>query len=195
MKGICHNCQIKKGIFVGSFNPPTKAHFQIGHYLYNNHYLDEIIYVPVNSIKKNNINITDRVNMINLYIKDYPYLKINNIEVINGNKNFSYKDMNILKEEYKSDLYIIMGADNFNDLINYDNYEYLLKNYYFMIINRNNINIEEIINNHYLKYKNKFTIINFNNDISSTKARNNINENYLDKKIIDYIKSNDLYSK
>ena len=67
---------MKTGIFVGSFNPPTKAHFDIAHYLYNNNILEKIIFVPVNNKKKNLVSLEKRIDMLNSYIKKYDYFNV-----------------------------------------------------------------------------------------------------------------------
>ena len=199
--GICCECQKKRiGIFVGSFNPPTKAHFKIGHLLFKNKVLDEIVFVPCNSLakKKELLNIKDRFTMLNNYCQKYPYFQVSDIEIRNGKENFSYLELAILQKDYSNPLYIVLGADNLLNMHNWNNYEDLLHNYQFIVIKRLNIEIDDIINKYYSNYKNHFTIIDFNNNISSSKVRDLIKNrkdlnNYLDQEIIEYINKNNLY--
>lgn len=187
---------MKLGIFVGSFNPPTKAHFEISNIVYKSNLVDKVIFIPCNSLNKKNelINIKERINMLNLYTKDYDYLLVNDIEYRNGSKNFNYSNLDLIQKEYKEDtLYVIIGSDNFINFSKWDNYEYLLETYNFIIINRNNIDLDLIIKTKYNKYKNKFNIIEYNNTISSTLFRENKENDIIDNKVLKYIKENNLY--
>lgn len=202
IKGICKQCQQhdeKIGIFVGSFNPITNAHLEIGKTLYDQKILDKIIYVPCNSLKKEElIDIHDRYQMIVKAIEPYKYLAVNDIEIRNGKDNFSYKELDLLKKEYVKKLYIILGADNLLNLDKWDNYQYLLENYYFIIINRFNLEANNIIKEKYHDYCNKFMVVNYQNDLSSTFIRKqikncqNINAS-IDENVLLYIKENHLY--
>ena len=91
-----------------------------------------------------------------------------------------------------------MGSDLLEKLIYFDNYEYLLSNYNYTIVPRGNIDTEKLINDKYNKYKDKFRIIDFNSDTSSTLAKQLLKENkdtsdVLDTDIYNYIRENNLY--
>lgn len=201
IKGLCRKCQNKKaiGIFVGSFNPVTKAHLEIGRYLYQNKIIDEIIYVPCNSLQKqDSIDINHRFEMLKLATKKESYFKVDNQEIINGRSNFSYQEMDLLKEKYKGEIYIILGADNFLNLDKWTNYSYLLDSYFFIVINRFKIDLRKIINEKYANYQEKIMIIDYQSEISSTIAREKVMihdnlDDFLDKEVINYIKNNRLY--
>ena len=180
------------GVFIGSFNPPTLAHLEICKKLENK--FSKIVLVPVNSKDKKLVSIHDRINMLKTYTNKYKYLEISDIM-----KNYSYLNyriIDLLKKEY-GDIVIIMGADLLDKLDTFDEYNYLLENYHYFIITRDN-DINELINRKYLKYKDKFTIVKFNSNISSTIVRDYLKKgldtnNILDKDIFDYIKRKDLY--
>lgn len=200
IKGICKNCQNNKiGIFVGSFNPPTKAHYEIGKKLVNEEIINKIIYIPCdNKKKKNLININHRFNMLKEMIKNDSLMDVDRFKVEDKDKSFNYNDLKRLKDKYLGDLYIIIGSDNLCDLINWNNYKEMLNNYYFIVINRDNNNDLDVIVKDYKEYKHKFILINYHNNISSTHVRNILNENgniddFLCKKVFDYIKNNNLY--
>jgi len=181
------------GLFIGSFNPPTKAHLEI--VLKLKDFFDKIIYIPVNSKEKYLASFNDRVNMLKIYTRKYNFLDINTI--MDKYSYFDYRILDILKKEYQN-ISIIMGSDLLNKLDKFTNYKYLLSNYKFIIITRENDNINEIINNKYQDYKNNFQVFEYHSDISSSKIRELIKnkkdyKDYLDKDIIDYIKNNNLY--
>ena len=180
------------GIFIGSFNPPTLAHLEISLRLKND--FEKIIFVPVNSKEKGLISLRHRVEMLNIYTRKYPFLEINDIM-----KNYSYLNFRIidlLKQKYQN-ITLIMGSDLLDKLDTFDNYEYLLNNYNFLVIERDKYDSRKIIKNKYANYQNKFKIVNYHSDISSTKARELLNDkkinSILDKDIINYIKEHDLY--
>ena len=181
------------GLFIGSFNPPTKAHLEISLKLLKK--LKKIVFVPVNSKEKELIGLNNRISMLNCYTRKYSNLIIDDIM-----KNYSYLNyriIDILKNKYQN-VILIMGSDLLDKLDSFDNYLYLLKNYLFIIIERNNYPSLKIIKNKYQDYQDKFIIFDYQYDISSTMARellknNSSVENVLDKEILDYIKEHKLY--
>ena len=180
---------MKLGIYIGSFNPPHIGHIDITNYLLHNKIVDKILIVPtLNYWNKNNlIDIKHRINMLKLIEND----KIK-IDTKNNKYIYTYELMRKLKEEYKKyELYLIIGADNIIEFNKWKNYEELL-NYKIIIMNRDNIDIYKYIK----KYNtNNFIVINDYKSIkiSSTEIRNNLNKEFLDKKILKYIKKNKLY--
>lgn len=186
---------MRTGIFVGSFNPPTKAHFSIAHILYNDNFLDKIVFVPVNNDKKDLISLEKRIEMLDLYTKNYNYLQVSNI--MEEFDCFNYKVLEELNKVYNN-IYIIMGSDLLERFSFFDNYQDMLEKYHFIIIERFNINCIDIINKYYKDYENKFTILNYNNNISSSLVREKIIKkedisNMVDDCIIEYINESKLY--
>jgi len=187
---------VKVGIFVGSFNPPTKAHLEIGKYLYQKRILDKIIYVPVNNKEKDLISLFHRINMLKIMLKDYSCFSVSSImEEIKS--NFNYNILKYFEKEY-DDIYIIMGSDLFLKFNSFDNKEEMLNKYHFIIVPRDNIDINNIINDNYFKYLFKFRIIDYYNNISSSLVRENLKKKMmitksLDDKVYDYILQEKLY--
>ena len=181
------------GLFVGSFNPPTKAHLEICEVLKK--YFSKIVLVPVNSKNKRLIDINERISMLNIYKDKNDFLEVNSIM-----KNYSYINyliIDLLKEKYGS-IKIIIGSDLLDKLISFDNYEYLLDNYSFFVLERDGFNSKRIIRKKYKNYINKFTIIPFNSNISSTLVREKLQKkedvtNLIDLDILNYIKKYHLY--
>ena len=88
---------------------------------------------------------------------------------------------------------MVIGGDNFADFHNWYHYQEILDNYNLIVISRQ-INALDILNNNYLQYRNKITIINdLDLKISSTKAKTFLNNKYLALPVIEYIKKNNLY--
>lgn len=181
------------GLFIGSFNPPTMAHLEICLKLEKR--FSKIVFVPVSSKDKNLVDIKKRIIMLSVYTRRFPFLKIDDIM-----KNYSYLNyriIDVLKSKYHN-IEIIMGSDLLDKLNVFDNYQELLNNYSFTIIPRDGYNPTDIIKKEFSKYQNKFYILNYNSDISSTKVRKLLEKNcdttnVLDKEILKFIKENGLY--
>jgi hypothetical protein len=82
----------------------------------------------------------------------------------------------LIKNNPSSTIYYTCGADKIKSFTKWNNIEYILSNVEFIVFNRSDINIENIINNDSTlqKYSSKFHIMNSisETNISSTKIRN-----------------------
>ena len=186
---------MKSGIFVGSFNPPTKAHFDIAHYLYDNNILAKIIFVPVNNLKKDLVSLEKRIDMLNSYIKKYDYLCIS--KIMQNYHGFNYQVLNELSNIYE-DIYIIMGSDLLERFSSFTNYQDMLEKYHFVIIPRFGIDSTQLIKKEYHNYMDKFIIVNYHSNVSSSLARECLKENKDIKKMVpseveEYIRCEMLY--
>ena len=159
------------GIFIGSFNPPTRAHLGVAIQLKDR--FKKIIFVPVNSKEKKLISLNTRIEMLSLLKNKYSFLDIDNIMLDYSFMN--YKIIDLLRKKYK-DIVIIIGSDLLDKIDKFDNYNYLLNNYSFLVITRNGLDINKIINKKYYNYKDKFEIINYNSNISSSMVREYIKD-------------------
>lgn len=193
---------MKIGIFGGSFNPPHKMHLKIVEELLNEKILDKVIIVPTGlhySYKNNLVSNEHRYNMLKLMTKHNDKIEISDFE-FKDEEIHSFDTLEYYKNIYKNDtLYFVCGLDNISYVDKWYKGEYLLNNYKFLVVTRDTNNLDEIL----LKYeKNKDNIIITNiesNTISSSYIRDELKNknynlnNYLDQKVIDYIKENNLY--
>ena len=184
---------MKIAVYVGSFNPVHKGHIKVVKKILKE-YVDKVIIVPTMSYwnKNNLISIKDRINMLKLYeTKDIV------IDNKNNNYEFTYQVLRNIQNEYKNDkIYLVIGDDLLKDFDKWKNVSEILK-YNIIVIRRNDI--EEYIYKKYENYnfivKNKIS----SKEISSTIVRNMILNNnkdvlkYIDLKVYDYIKRNNLY--
>ena len=179
---------MRLGVYIGSFNPVHNGHIKLVNYLLDNNYVDKVLIVATLGYwdKTNLVNISDRINMLK-------YFESENIIIDNKHYNhrYTYELMRELSKEYNDELYLIMGADNIINFDKWKNYEELL-NYKIIVMNRNNIDIKS-----YIKKYNTSNFIVINDyeflDVSSTEIRNNLNNRYLDKRVLEYIRTNNLY--
>ena len=180
------------GLFIGSFNPITKAHIDICLELKND--FKKIVLVPVSSKDKELIDINKRIAMLRIIKNKYSFLEIS--DIMKKYSYLNYRIIDLLKDKY-GELNIIMGSDLLEKLNTFDNYEYLLENYSFTIVPRDD-DVIKLIDKKYLKYKNKFSVLKYHSNISSTIVRDLLKEkkdtkNILDEDVLEYIKKNHLY--
>lgn len=195
------------GFFGGSFNPVTNAHLNLANLIVEKYNLDRFVFVPMgDNYKKDGLaSEKDRYEMLKLAIKNQEKLEVSDIEL---NLPYALTMLQAFKkiQEKYSDVkpYFIIGADNLNKLINLPDFEILAKNYEYIIIKRNNIQIkDEISGNSVLKrFKKNFNILEENpyEQISSTKVRELIQDgkkevlqNMIQEEIYKYILNNNLY--
>ena len=181
------------GLFIGSFNPPTLAHIGIINKIKKRY--EKIVLVPVNSKEKHLISFNDRINMLSLLKKDDSKILID--DLMKDYAYLNYRLIDLLKKKYYK-IELIIGSDILEKMIFFDNYKYLLENYSFVVITRKKIDVKKIIQDKYYNYSDKFTIIDYHNDISSTMAREYLKEGkdtqgILDKDVYDYIKNKHIY--
>lgn len=189
------------GIFGGSFNPPHKMHMKMIQTLIDENYVDKVIFVPAGhkyEYKHNLIADEHRLNMLNLLTKDNDNLETSNYEL----KDYVVYTCDTLahfKEKYPNDqICFICGADNLSYIDKWKNGLSLLANYKIIVVKRKGQDINELLDK-FKEYKDNIIVSNVPSvDISSTMIREKINNNedvsqYLDNRIIDYIKRNNLY--
>lgn len=196
---------MKIGIFGGCFNPPHIKHTKIAFDLIYHNYLDKVIYVPTgdNYVKRDLINLKDRIHMLELIFKDNKNIEISDISKDNDYQ-YTYQVLDYFNRIYPNDeIYFICGTDNLKQFINWKKYNYILEKYKLIVLKRDSDDINDIICNFYIEYINKFVIINNKeNGISSSIIREYIKDNkynlcrdYVDELVLDYIKEKKLYMK
>ena len=192
------------GFYGGAFNPPTEAHIELAKISINEFKLDKIVFVPVNDLykKAGMVSALHRVNMLKLICEKEKNLEVSDIELRN---NVNYQAIDIfrkIEKEYNNDeIFFIMGADNLEKIPKWKDFQSLISNYKYIILDRNEIRAEKIIegNETLRKHKENFYIVKnmAYKDYSSTSIRNKLEEeeiiNGLDKDVYAYIKENKLY--
>ena len=194
----------KYGFFGGAFNPPTFAHINLAKQAVIDFNLDKVYFVPVgNTYKKDGlIDEIHRFNMLKQITYNEKKLDVLDIEL---NKNIEYKAIdifNIIENEYPNDeLYFLMGGDNFDKISTWKSSNKLVKNFKFIIFDRD-ISHTQILENNKLLMENKE---NFNfienikyKEINSKSVREHIKHNEdisidVPKKVLEYIIKNNLY--
>lgn len=197
----------KYGFFGGSFNPVTNAHIEIAKEIVEKYKLTKVIFVPMgNNYEKNGlIDEEDRYNMLNIVTKKYKQLEVSKIELNRKEKLTMLDAFKLIEKEYKKkDKYFILGEDNLYKIISSKDSSKLIKNYKYIIIQRGNKNLKEILNTNEKLEKNKENFYIMENEtyknISSSTIRKQLKSNKqmelkIDKDVLEYIKNKKLYEK
>lgn len=195
------------GIFGGTFNPIHNGHTMLAKYCKDELGLDKVILIPTYKPphKESNdlANETDRINMCRLACEGYEEFEVSDIEIKRKGKSYSYQTLTSLKEiYYKDDLFFIMGADMFLSLDKWKNPEIIFQKASIIAVPRDISSVcklEEYYKNVISSMGARAYILpNPVMQVSSTYIRENI-ENYntvkdlIDRKVYDYIISNNLY--
>ncbi len=197
----------KLGFFGGSFNPPTYAHINIAKMSIEKFNLDAVYFVPVGNLynKPSLIDEKYRYKMLQLVCGDK--IKAENIELNRKKTLDTLQAFNLIEEKYKNDeteIFYIMGADNFEKLPNWKDSKKLVEDYQYIIFKRDGSNLEQCIEKNQILKKNrqnfKFLDLQQYADISSGIIRELIKKEdyekckeYTDAAIVQYIKENKLY--
>lgn len=194
---------MKRGIFGGSFNPPQKDHFAIAEGLLEKKIVDEVIFVPVGNYypKSNLIAGVQRIEMLECFTKKFSKMKVSQIEVVSNKRMYTYQTLAEIQKEYPFDqLYFILGADLLLEFKTWNHYREILDRYYFIVIPRDNLPVQQFLNTEFPKYCYKFIIWNAIGMLSSTMVRKLIflqqpYDEYVDSEVYKYIEDNKLYRK
>lgn len=108
----------KIGIFGGTFNPIHLGHIRLGQLVLSEIKLDKILYIPDNTPPhksgKDLISGIDRLNMIDISLKDYDNMESSDIELKREGKSYTFETLLELKKQNPNDeLFLITGADMF----------------------------------------------------------------------------------
>ncbi len=189
-------------VYGGTFNPPGYHHLKIIKYLLKlKPYRLLIIPTDDKYEKEDLISLEHRIKMLEILTK-----KLDDVEILvypkPNIKTIQY--LSDIKRKYQKDIYFALGTDNLEYLHNWYKSEQLVKNYRFIVFNRQ-IKAQLIIDNNefLLKYKHHFIICENQNkeNLSSTLIRDKIHtkqvcniDQYIDPIVFDYIKERGLYS-
>ena len=177
-------------VYGGSFNPPTKAHKLIIDKLFMVFHPDNIIVVPVGDAygKASLIPYEYRLEMAKRLDNRIFVSSLENTGKYLGTYNLLKK----LSEDF-SDLYYVIGSDNLINLDTWIDYKDLLRDFKFIVFNRHNLDLMDIILEKYPEFKDNFLVIEIDYDISSTEFRKTKNKELVPSEVYDYIVENNLY--
>jgi nicotinate-nucleotide adenylyltransferase len=128
-------------LFFGSFNPIHIGHLILANYILENSAMEELWFVvsPQNPFKDKKTLLKDnnRLDMVQLAIRNYPKMRANNIEFSLPKPSYTIDTLIYLKEKYPEVSFsLIMGEDNLENLHKWKNYDMLINNYQILVYPR-----------------------------------------------------------
>lgn len=131
----------KVGLFFGSFNPIHIGHLILANYIIENTDMDELWFVvsPQNPFKDKKSLLKDhnRLDMVQLAVKNYPKLRASNVEFSLPIPSYTIDTLAYLHEKHPEYSFsLIMGEDNLKGLKKWKNAETLIKNYQIIVYPR-----------------------------------------------------------
>lgn len=186
-------------IFGGVFNPPTVAHYEVAKHLLSLSDITSLLFVPVGDQyeKAGLIPAFHRVKMLEIMISDLPHASVSKVEVEADRKLKTMETLEKLQTEYAGEtLAFVIGADNLKDLTGWYNYKQLITKFNMIIINRGELNVYQLIKDHFQFASDHFLVVDdfLKIDISSTAYRNDLTRSDLLRSEVEaYIKKYSLY--
>ena len=196
------------GIYGGSFDPVHLGHLQTATSIKNELNIDRLFMLPCfEPVHKNSLNYTSkqRLQMLDLAIKEFNSLEIDTREILRGGSSFMIDTLLDLKESFKNEsICLIIGMDSFIKFKTWKNWDEFSKLIHLVVLPRNgnqpvsktlttfetveNINKLESNSSGYLYFSNSQMI-----DISSSAIRGKIAanqnlDNLLPISIINFLK-------
>ncbi|MBN9313998.1 MAG: nicotinic acid mononucleotide adenylyltransferase [Chryseobacterium sp. 39-10] len=131
----------KVGLFFGSFNPIHIGHLILANYLLENSDLHELWFVvsPQNPFKdkKSLLNDHNRLDMVQLAVKNYPKMRASNVEFSLPQPSYTVDTLAYLKEKHPDFLFVlIIGEDNLAGLPKWKNSELLINQHQIVVYPR-----------------------------------------------------------
>ncbi|PQJ11020.1 nicotinic acid mononucleotide adenylyltransferase [Flavipsychrobacter stenotrophus] len=170
------------GLYFGSFNP-----IHIGHLIVANHVIeytdiDKVWFVvsPHNPLKDSHslLNEHDRLHLVNIAIEGNPKFRASSVEFQLPKPSYTIDTLAYLTEKFPLEKFsVIMGADSFQNIHRWKNFEQLVERHSFIVYNRPGFEIEDTYGANIKKLEAPLL------QISSTYIRRQIK----DKKSIKYI--------
>ena len=131
----------KIGLFFGSFNPIHIGHLILANYILEKSDMAELWFVvsPQNPFKekKSLLNDHNRLDMVNLSIKNYPKMRVSDVEFGLPKPSYTIDTLTYLHEKHPDYQFsLIMGEDNLAGLHKWKNADLLVKNHQIIVYPR-----------------------------------------------------------
>lgn len=194
-------------IFGGAFNPPLNSHFSLAEQIANEYEdIEKIVFMPVSSNyskKEPLLSNEHRYNMLKMICDENDNFEISRLELDNEKVLTTIETLTLLKKEYPTkEIVFTTGTDNLKELETWDEAQKIVDNFKILVLERDEDDMETIINSNEFLSKNRDAFIkvkqNIRSNLSSTFVRDKIRRGksirYLTPdKVYKYIKENKLY--
>ena len=129
------------GIYGGSFDPVHLGHLQTATSIKNELNIDRLFMLPCfEPVHKKSLNYTSkqRLQMLDLAIKEFNSLEIDTREILRGGSSFMIDTLLDLKESFKNEsICLIIGMDSFINFKTWKNWDKFSKLIHLVILPRN----------------------------------------------------------
>jgi len=129
------------GIYGGSFDPVHLGHLQTATSIKNELDIDRLFMLPCfEPVHKNSLNYTSkqRLQMLDLAIKEFNSLEIDTREILRGGSSFMIDTLLDLKESFKNEsICLIIGMDSFINFKTWKNWDKFSKLVHLVVLPRN----------------------------------------------------------
>ena len=191
----------KIGLFFGTFDPIHNGHIEVAKYIVDNCFSDEVwlIITPQNPEKKfiKISNFDQRFKMAQIATNKINKVKPSKAEQDLPIPNYTIDTLEYISEEFKNyEFSLVIGQDNFEKFTNWKSHEKIIENYKILIYPRLGSDKKAEIG----KLKNVIYLKGATVDISSSEVREkiknrNLEMDYLNKDVLNFIIENNLYEK
>lgn len=140
---------IRTGIYGGSFNPIHRGHIELGQFICNQGYVDELWFLvsPQNPFKKAANDLLEdqrRLQLAQIAVKNEARLQVCDIEFRLPRPSYMYKTMEALEDAYPDRCFtLIIGADNWLAFDRWAEYQSLLAKYDILVFPRTGYPVQE----------------------------------------------------
>jgi len=129
------------GLYFGSFNPIHTGHLIVANHVIQYTDVNKIWFVvsPHNPLKDSHslLNEYHRLHLVNLAIEDNPKFRGSNIEFQLPKPSYTIDTLTYLTEKFPLEKFsVIMGADSFQNIHRWKNFEQLVSRFSFIVYNR-----------------------------------------------------------
>ena len=131
------------GIYGGSFDPVHLGHLQTATSIKNELSIDRLFMLPCfEPVHKNSLHYTSqqRLQMLNLAIKEFTNLEIDTQEILRGGSSFMIDTLLDLKESFKDEsICLIIGMDSFINFKTWKNWDEFSKLIHLIVLPRDGV--------------------------------------------------------
>ncbi len=198
---------MRTGILGGTFNPVHNGHIAVAKAAYDQLKLDEILIMPsgIPPHKEDVISSEDRINMVRLAVKGYPYMTVSDYEIIRAGTTYTAETLTMLTDTNPdTDYHFIVGADSLVNMLSWYHPEVIFRLAHIAVCKRSDTDeqkLRECIIKLTDEYSAHIDILELEYvDISSHEIRDNIYKPHSDKviqyikpEVLEYIKEHGLY--
>lgn len=185
-------------VFGGAFNPPLNSHFSLAQQIVEEYEdIEKVTFMPVNSKyqkKEEVISNEHRYNMLKMICDDNNNFEVSRIEIDSPRPLYTIETLTLLKQQQpEKELIFATGTDNLREIETWNNAQELLDNFKILILERDEDNMEDILNSNKFLSKNRNSFIKIKNNVRSNLSSTFVREKIRRGKSIRYLTPDNVY--